>query len=416
MLKLINKNKNLIAAINHVIVMFVSAVTVPKLVGLDPSLALITAGIGTIIFYYITGKKVPIFLGSSFTFIGVLIYIKENYGVGAVKSAIMVVGIVYVIIAFLIKLYGVKRIRSYFPTIVTSPLMIVMGLKLSKWAIEMMTTKIVEGGSIPINYGFTHGIVSAMVVFTLILILTFSKGVFRLLSIILSFVIGIITSLFLLGKYDISQISEASWISFNQSAFELLIIKPSFNLQSILIVIPITLFIIFEHIADIAVVNSVTQKDIYLDPGLNKTLMGNGVAIFVAGFLGGPVNTTYSENVSMLEISKVKSSKAIFYAAIITIVLAFFGKFVALISSIPSYVTGAISLVLYAFLTSYGIRTLIADRIDFQYKRNMIICATILVLGMMVNEIHVWDTLEIPGLPIATIIGILLNKFLPEFK
>jgi len=416
MQKYIERHKNFIAAINHVIVMFVSVVTVPKLIGLDPSLALITAGIGTIIFYYITGKKVPIFLGSSFTFIGVLIYIKEYYGIGAVKSSIMIVGLVYVVIALLIKLYGVHKIRSYFPSIVTSPLMIVMGLKLSKWAIQMMTTSLVDGHSIPINYGFTHGIVSAIVVFTLILILTFSQGVFRLLSILLSFIIGIVTSLFLLGKYDISQISEASWIGFNQSAFDLLIIKPAFNLQCTLFVIPITLFIIFEHIADIAVVNSVTQKDIYLDPGLNQTLLGNGVAIFVAGFLGGPVNTTYSENVSMLEISKVNSSKAIFYAGIIAIGLAFFGKFVALIGSIPPYVTGAISLVLYAFLTSYGMRTLIADRVDFQYKRNMIICATILVLGMMLTEIHVWDTLAIPGLPVATICGILLNKFLPEFK
>jgi len=416
MLKYISRHKNGLAAVNHVIVMFVSVITVPKLIGLDPSLALITAGIATLVFYYITSKKVPIFLGSSFTFIGVMIYIKENFGIGAVKSGVMVVGLVYIVISLLIKLYGTEKIRSFFPSIVTSPLMIVMGLKLSKWAIQMMTTSLIDGKIMPADYSFSHGIVGATVVFTLILILTFSKGVLSLLSIMLSLVIGITTSLFLLGKYNMSQVSEASWIGFSHESLEYLIIKPAFNLEVALIVIPITLFIIFEHITDLAVVNSVTQKDIYLDPGLDRTLLGNGVGIFIAGFLGGPVNTTYSENVSTLEISKVKSSKGLFYAAIATIILAFFGKFTALIGSIPTYVTGAISLVLYAFLTSYGVRTLIFDRVDFQYKRNMIICATILVFGMMVNEIHIYHTLAIPGLPIATIIGILLNKFLPEFK
>jgi len=426
MLKYISKAKDYITGVSHVLVMFISVISVAALVGIDPALTLLTAGIGTLIFYFITKKQVPIFLGSSFAFIGVLNFLMKIPGedtiehIANTKGAIMAIGLVYVILSFLVKIYGVQRIRALFPTIVTSPIIIVMGLTLCQWAVTMM---------VPANFEVADGIVSAIVIFTMILIFIFSKGLFSLFSIIIAISLGIITSLFLKGSFDLTAVHEARWIGFNENALSYLLIRPSLNLQSLLIVVPFSLFVFFEHIGDIAVLNAVTRKemshtpdpyhtgkDFFLTPGLDKTLLGNGIATMVSGFLGGPVNTTYSENASTLEITKNQNPKAVAIAAVITIVLAFFGKIFALLTCIPTCITAALSLTLYAFLTACGLRAFVANRVDLNFKRNMIICATILVFGMVVKNVHIYQSIQLPGIAIACILGIALNKFLPEFK
>jgi len=426
MVKFIGKARNYIAGLSHVLVMFISVVSVAVAVGLDPALTLLTAGIGTLLFYFITKKQVPIFLGSSFAFIGILNFLMKTPGMDTIqriaitKGSVMAIGLVYVILAVLIGFYGVHRIRSLFPTIVTSPLIIVMGLKLCQWAVTMM---------VPQNFEIADGIISAIVIFTMIVIFIFSKGLFSLFSILLAMSFGIVASLFLHGPFDLTAVHEAKWIGLSENAINYLLIRPNINLQSILVVVPFSFFVIFEHIGDIAVLNAVTSKDVspkavpgkpvkdfYLNPGLDKTLLGNGVATMVSGFLGGPVNTTYSENASTLEITKVQNPKSIAIAAVLTIILALLCKMTALISAIPTSITAAISLTLYAFITACGFRTFVATRVDLNFKRNMIICSTILVFGMVVNTIKVYQSIEIPGVAIACLIGILLNKFLPEFK
>jgi len=424
MIKYISKSKDYIAGFSHVLVMFISVIMVPQLIGFDPTLALLTAGIGTLFFYFIAKKQVPIFLGSSFAFIGVLEFINKSQGVGYAKGAVIVIGLVYIALSYIIKIYGVEKLRSLFPTIVTSPLIMVMGLKLCQWGVTMMTYQHLND---PLPYEVADGIVSAIVIFTMIVIFTFSKGLFSLFAIIISLSLGIITSLFIKGSFDLTAVHEAKWVGFSENALNFMETRPNINIQSLLVVIPITLFVIFEHVGDIAVLNSVTKreslhspqdktKDFFLSPGLDKTLLGNGVATVFAGILGGPVNTTYSENAATLEITKVSHPKAIAFASIFTIALAFFGKFTALLMSIPSNITGALSLTLYALITACGLRSFVTTRVDFNFKRNMIICASILVFGMVVDSIKVYQTIQIPGIAIACIIGILLNKFLPEFK
>jgi len=427
MVKIITRCKNYIAGLSHVLVMFISVISVATLVGIDPALSLLTAGVGTLLFYFITKKQVPIFLGSSFAFIGILNFLMKTPGmdpsqrIAIAKGAVMAIGFVYIVLSFIIKVYGVKKIRSFFPTIVTSPLIIVMGLTLCQWAVSIMAPA--EGVEI------ADGIVSSIVILAMIIIFIFSKGLFSLFSIIIAMSLGILTSLFLQGAFDLKAVHDAQWIGLNENAVTYILIRPNINLQSLLVVIPFSLFVIFEHIGDIAVINAVTgrevplpvgthkqNKDFFLSPGLDKTLLGNGVATMVAGFLGGPVSTTYSENASALEITKIQSPKAIAIAAVITITIAFLGKVTALLTSIPTCITAAISLTLYAFITACGLRAFVATNVDLNFKRNMIICATILVFGMAVKTIHIYQSIEIPGIAIACFLGILLNKFLPEFR
>lgn len=404
--------KKLVLGLQHVLAMFGATVLVPFLTGLDPALALLAAGIGTLIFHACTKGKVPAFLGSSFAFIGAIAITLSQSGIGVVKGGVIVAGLIYVIMAFVIKIFGVDKVHSFFPPIVTGPIVMVIGLRLSTVALEMSgyfynsQTKLSE-----IDY--TALFIAGVVVVTMIIVSIFAKGFFKLVPILISVIVGYLISI-PFDLVDFTPIKEAAWFGFPAAAWADLTTLPVFNLTGILAIAPIALVVFIEHIGDITTNGAVVGKDFFEDPGIHRTMLGDGLATIVAGLLGGPANTTYSENTGVLAVTKIYDPSILRVAAGFAIVLSFIGKFGALIRSIPPAVMGGISIILFGMIASVGVRTLIDAKLEFSYSRNLIISSLILVLGIAIQEIPVADGLSVSGLAIAAFIGIILNKLLPE--
>lgn len=400
--------KNLVLGFQHVLAMFGATVLVPILTGLDPSLALLCAGIGTLLFHLITKKIVPVFLGSSFAFIGAIQLILKQHGTGVTKTGIIAAGLVYLIIALLIKIFGFQKLKSYFPPIVTGPIIVVIGLRLSPVALQMAGYNISSGA-----FDLQSLLVAGVVLITMILCAIFAKGFFKLIPILISVIIGYVFSA-IIGIIDFSPVMDARWIGLTSNAWNNLTTMPVFSWTSILAIAPIAIVVFIEHIGDITTNGAVVGKDFFKNPGIHRTLSGDGLATVVAGFLGGPVNTTYSENTGVLAVTKMYNPFIIRIAAVIAILVSFIGKFGALIQSIPTAVMGGISIILFGMIASVGIRTLVDAKINFAHNRNLLICSLIVVSGIAINELSITSSLNISGLAIAAIVGIVVNKILPE--
>ena len=408
----ITSTKKIILGLQHVLAMFGATVLVPFLTGLDPSLAILCAGIGTLIFHACTKGKVPVFLGSSFAFIGAIALTLSQHGIGVVKGGVIAAGLVYVVMALVIKKFGVDTIHSFFPPIVTGPIVMVIGLRLSPTALEMSgyfyntQTKMSE-------IDFTALLIAGVVVITMILVSIFAKGFFKLVPILISVLVGYLVSI-PFNLVDFESIKEAAWFGFSPTAWEHLKTFPVFNLTGVLAIAPIALVVFIEHIGDITTNGAVVGKDFFTDPGIHRTMLGDGLATILAGFLGGPANTTYSENTGVLAVTKVYDPSILRIAAIFSIILSFIGKFGAIIRSIPLPVMGGISIILFGMIASVGVRTLIDAKLEFSYSRNLIISSLILVLGIAIQEIPIAEGISVSGLAIAALVGIILNKILPE--
>ncbi len=396
----------LVLGIQHVLAMFGATVLVPFLTGLNPSIALLTAGIGTLIFHLCTKGIVPVFLGSSFAFIGAIGLVLKESGIGAVKGGVIAAGIVYIIMSRLVKIYGVEKIKSYFPPVVVGPTIVVIGLRLSPTALSMA--------------GYANGkfdgkslIVAGIVILSMIIISILGKSFFRLVPILISVTLGYIVAIFL-GMVDFTPLKAASWIGLTHDAVSSLTIIPEFSLTSILAIAPIALVVFIEHIGDITTNGAVVGKNFFANPGINRTLLGDGLATVVAGLLGGPANTTYGENTGVLAVTKVYDPAILRIAACYAICLAFIGKFGAILQTIPSPVMGGISVILFGMIASVGMRTLIEAKLDFSHSRNLIISSLILVLGIGIDNIVIWRTVSLSGLAIAALVGVVLNKIFPE--
>jgi uracil permease len=400
--------KNLVLGFQHVLAMFGATVLVPILTGLDPSLALLCAGIGTLLFHLITKKIVPVFLGSSFAFIGAIQLILKQHGTGVTKTGIIAAGLVYLIIALLIKIFGFQKLKSYFPPIVTGPIIVVIGLRLSPVALQMAGYNISSGA-----FDLQSLLVAGVVLITMILCAIFAKGFFKLIPILISVIIGYVFSA-IIGIIDFSPVMDARWIGLTSNAWNNLTTMPVFSWTSILAIAPIAIVVFIEHIGDITTNGAVVGKDFFKNPGIHRTLSGDGLATVVAGFLGGPVNTTYSENTGVLAVTKMYNPFIIRIAAVIAILVSFIGKFGAMIQSIPTAVMGGISIILFGMIASVGIRTLVDAKINFAHNRNLLICSLIVVSGIAINELSITSSLNISGLAIAAIVGIVVNKILPE--
>lgn len=402
----INTKGKLILGLQHILAMFGATVLVPFLTGLNPSIALLSAGIGTLIFHFCTKRIVPVFLGSSFAFIGAIsLVIKEN-GIAEVKGGIIAAGLVYVLVSQLVKIYGVEKIKSFFPPIVVGPTIVVIGLRLSPVALSM-------AGYNNGNFDIKSLIVAGSVLISMILISLLGKSFFRLLPILLSVIIGYFVSIFL-GMVDFTPIKEASWFGFSPDAWTSLTTFPKFTLTSILAIAPISFVVFIEHIGDITTNGAVVGKDFFANPGISRTLLGDGLATIAAGFLGGPANTTYGENTGVLAVTKVYDPKILRIAACYAIALSFIGKFGVILQTIPTPVMGGISVILFGMIASVGMRTLIEYKVDFSISRNLIIASLILVLGIGINNIQIWKTVSLSGLAIAALVGVILNKLFPE--
>ena len=409
-------SRKLILGIQHVLAMFGATVLVPALTGLNTSITLICAGLGTLLFHLVTKRKVPVFLGSSFAFMGGIMAVIGDSRAGdpdfleklaSVKGALIVAGLVYVLFALIIKMVGYEKVNKVLPPIVTGPVIIVIGLRLSSSAIS--NAFYVNG-----NFDLKAVFVTICVLATVVAISIFAKGIFNFMPILFAFIVGYFVSYFM-GFCDFEAVKTAHFFSFMDAGIrDQLLCIPTFKAHAILSIAPIALVTMVEHVGDITTNSAVTGQNFMVDPGVHRTLLGDGLATALAGLLGGPANTTYGENTGVLAVTKNYDPSIIRIAAVFAILLGIFGKVGAVITSIPGPVIGGISIVLYGMISSVGVRIIVNERLNFGNSRNLMIAAIILVLGIGCDSIPITGTVSISGLALSAVVGIIMAQILPE--
>ena len=395
----------LVLALQHLIAMFGATVLVPMLTGLDPSVALFSAGVGTLIFHLCTKGKVPVFLGSSFAFIPVIIAVSEKYGdLRDAQGGIIVVGAIYVLVSLLIKRVGLNNVKKILPAQVVGPMIIVIGLNLIPSALEMTgVTELISG-----NKSVLTGVVISIITLSIaLLIKKFSNGFLSQISILIAVAVGYTISL-MLGQVSTTEIQSASLVAIPSFTF------PKFDIGAIAIIAPVVLAVFMEHVGDITTNGEVVGQNFIEDPGLNRTLLGDGLATLAAGFIGGPANTTYGENTGVLAITKNYNPVILRITAIFAILLSFIAKFGAIIRTIPQPVMGGISLILFSMIAIVGVKTIKREQVKFTFF-NIIVMISILFVGLSGNfldeaiSIKITETVNISGLSLAAIVGVVLN-------
>ena len=371
-----------VIGVQFLFVAFGSTVLVPLLVGLDPSTALLTAGIGTLIFHLVTKGIVPIFLGSSFAFIAPIIKASELYGMAGALSGMVAVGAVYGLMSLLVKLRGTDFIKKLFPPIVIGPVIILIGLSLAGSGVKMASEN-----------------------WVLALISLKGRGLLKLIPIFCGIIVGYLVAL-LFYNVDTAPIKEAAWFALPQ------FVTPDFSWAAIIYMVPVAIAPVIEHIGDVYAVNSVAGKDFVKNPGLHRTLLGDGLACVFAGLVGGPPVTTYSEVTGAVSLTKVTSPAVIRIAAVTGIVFSVFGKISALLKSIPASVLGGIMLLLFGTIASLGMSNLIQNKVDLSNTRNMIIVSLILTFGIG-GAAFEWGNFSMSGIGLAALLGVILNLILP---
>ena len=409
--------KWIVLAIQHVFAMFGATILVPILVNssagtevLTIPVALVTSGIGTLIYILCTKGKSPVYLGSSFAFIAPLAAAYLKGGISGAMTGIMVVGLIYVIFATIIHFIGKDWIHKLLPHVVIGPMIMIIGLGLAPNAISQIGL----GTDTQVEW---RGVIVALITFlTTAIVMVRGKGFLKIVPFLVGIVIGYIASI-CFGLVDFTPVAEAAFFSMPNFILPFVNYTPSFS--ALLTIAPIALVTMAEHIGDHTALSSIIGKDLLKKPGLDRTLLGDGIATFVAGMLGGPANTTYGENTSVVGMTKVASVWVIGLAAIFAICLGFLGKFTALISTIPNAVLGGVSLLLYGFISVNGLKVLIENQIDFGKPKNIVVASTMLVLGLGGAAISIVSgdlSVTISGMSLAAIVGILLNLLLPDEK
>ena len=400
----------------HLFAMFGSTILVPQLVGLDPAIALLTSGIATIIFLFITQFKVPAYLGSSFAFISPIITVAglDASGIainpGNAMIGAMAVGVVYAIVALLIKLTGYKWLMALLPPIVVAPVIIVIGLGLAGTAVDMAMNITVDGVK---QYSGLHFSAALVTLFAAIIFNVYFKNILSAMPILLGLIVGYLYSL-AIGLVDFTAVKEASWFALPN--FLIPGVDYEFNITATILLgmVPVVIVTISEHIGHQLVLGKVVERNYIKDPGLHRSLLGDGLGTFISALIGGPPKTTYGENIGVLAITKVYSVYVIFGAAIAAILISFLGKIMAIISTIPTAVLGGISILLFGIIASSGLRMFVESRVDFGNNRNMVIASVILVIGIGNAKIAIESiNLEVSGMALAAIVGVLLNLILP---
>ncbi|MGN0152768.1 MAG: uracil-xanthine permease family protein [Wujia sp.] len=400
--------KTLLLGLQHTFAMFGATVLVPLLTGLSVSTTLLMAGLGTLLFHLITGGKVPAFLGSSFAFLGGYAAVAplENGVADPTQLAyacggVFVAGLVYLVVAGLIKLFGIKRVMRFFPPVVTGPIIIAIGLTLAPSAL---------------NNCDTNWIIALVAIIIIIVCNIWGKGMIKIIPIMLG-ILGAYAVALIMGEVDFSGVKDAAWIGLPLSTANF----AKFNLNAIITIVPISLATMMEHIGDISAISATTNINYIAKPGLHRTLLGDGLATSLSAFFGGPANTTYGENTGVLALSKVYDPIVMRIAACVAIILSFCPKFAAVVSSMPASVIGGASLVLYGMISAIGMRNIVENKVDFTKSRNLIIAAIILVCALGIEYkaspgicFSIMDVnIELSGIAVAAIAGILLNAILP---
>lgn len=411
----LTKGKQVILGFQHLFAMFGATILVPIITGLDISTTLLFAGIATLFMHLVTQNKVPVFLGSSFAFLGGYAVVKEiavskeyTEAQGLIYACVGVAcaGLLYLILAFICKTYGSKNVMKFFPPIVTGPIIIAIGLNLAPSAI---------------NNCSSNWLVALIAIIVVIICNIWGKGMVKIVPILLGVIASYIAAV-IVGEVDFSNVVNASWFAFPVKAENTVFslfgnVDTALLVSSIITIVPIAFATMMEHVGDISAISSTVEKNFIEDPGLHRTLIGDGVGTTIAALFGAPANTTYGENTGVLALTKVYDPYVIRLAAYFSILLSFCPKFAALIGAMPSATIGGVSLILYGMISAIGIRNMIENQTNFQESRNIIIAAVILGLSIGISYSSAGSltigSISLTGLAVASIVGILLNVILP---
>lgn len=399
--------------VQHVFAMFGSTVLVPALTGLDPAVTLFCMGIGTLIFHLITRGVVPAFMGSSFSFIASICAVGsycsersiENFA-SYVGWGIIASGVLYLLLAGLVKLFGAKRITGFFPPIVTGCMIIIIGMMLAPTAMNNITT---VAGQIPL---WKNWVVAVVTIAVIIVVMFFTRGFIKLIPILFGIIAGYLTAL-VLGMVDVTPVVEAKWFALPQVSLPVFKNWDAISF-AVTIIAPISIVTFVEHVGDITANGAVTGKNYIEDPGLHRTLLGCGLASIFSGGMGGPAATTYSENTGVLAATRNYNPATLRIAAVFAIVLSLFGKVSGVLSSIPAPVMGGVSVILFGMIASVGLRMLVENHVDFTKSYNLVIAAVMLVLGLGLADGINLGNITISGTAIAAVLGVILAKVLPK--
>lgn len=403
----LNIFQQMLAGSQMLFVAFGALVLMPLITGLDPNVALFTAGIGTLLFHLVTKGQVPIFLASSFAFIAPIAYGVQTWGIPATMSGLFVAGIVYMVMSFAVKIKGVDFIHRLLPPVVVGPVIMVIGLGLAPVAVNMALGKTGDASMVLIDQN-TAMIISFSSLITTLLVSTLAKGIFKLVPIFCGVIVGYLLSLFF-GILDFTVISNAAWLSIPQ------FVAPEWNWHAIFFMIPVAIAPAVEHVGDILAISNVTGKNYLKKPGLHRTLFGDGLATSAASLFGGPPNTTYSEVTGAVMLTRNFNPKIMMWAAVIAILLAFVGKFGAILQTIPGAVMGGIMMLLFGTIASVGLNTMIRHRVDLSQPRNMCIVSVTLVFGIGGMALGI-GSFSLQGVSLCGIVAILLNLVLPRHR
>ncbi|MFS8653782.1 MAG: uracil permease [Limnochordia bacterium] len=402
-------------SVQHLFAMFGATVLVPILTGMNPSLALLTSGLGTLLFQLFTRGKVPSYLGSSFAYIAPIIAVQSTLGserwLGAAQGAIIVVGLVYAAVALIIAKAGTDWLDRVMPPVVIGSVIVVIGMGLAPVGIQMagLCTG-AECGKEFVSIAQTDVQIALVTLAATIVAAVILRGFFAVIPVLIGIVAGYLYAA-LVGAVDFEPLRAAAWIGLPWATGGYAL--PTFDWVAISLVVPAAMVTIAEHLGDVFVLSKVVGREFYKEPGLTRTLLGDGLATSLAGLLGGPPNTTYGENVGVLAITRVYSTAVIGLAAVFAILLAFVPKLGAFLQTIPTPVMGGISLVLFGIIASSGIRTLVESGIDFGDKRNLIIASVVLGIGIGGAELG-FGRVTFSGMALAALVGVVLNLLLPD--
>ena len=395
----------LILSLQHVFAMFGATVLVPLLTGLDVGVALVASGIGTLIYIVCTKGKVPVYLGSSFAYIAAISTAGAVNGFSSAYIGLMVVGIIYAIVATIIRFTGNAWIKKLIPPVVIGPVIMIIGLSLAPIAIQSAGFDGASGWEVPLVASITFA--------SVVIIALFGKGFFKLIPFLMAIFVGYIASI-IFGLVDPSLVIES--YKFLQVPNFTFFGTYSLDFDAVLMFAPIAFVTIAEHIGDHTVLGEVTGEDFISDPGLQNTIMGDGIATFVSACIGGPANTTYGENTGVVAMTRVGSVYVTGLAAVFAISLGFFGYIQAFITSIPWAVIGGMTIILYGLIAGNGVKVMLKAKVDLTNMRNIIIVATMLVIGLGGAGFSINEGVSLAGMSLAAVVGILLNLLLPDKK
>lgn len=400
-------------SIQHLFAMFGATVLVPALTGMNPSIALISSGLGTLAFILITKGKVPSYLGSSFAFINPIIALKaleadptSTLSTGSFLVGSFLIGVVYAIMALIIAKAGTKWLMNLLPPIVVGPVIMVIGLGLANTAVGMVTNN--PSG----EYDIIYVLIGMVTLLITIITAVFSRGFLSVIPILVGIIGGYLFSI-IMGVVNLQPVIEANWFQIPDFTVPFVHYTPQLSWYVVILMVPVAIVPIAEHIGHQLVLSKVVNQDLIKDPGLDRSMLGDGVASMIAACIGGPPNTTYGENIGVLAITRAFSIYVFVGAAFFAILFGFCGKISALLSTIPSPVMGGVSILLFGIIASSGLRMLVENNVDFKVKRNLIISSVILIVGIGGAAIHIGELFSLEGMALASIVGIILNVLIP---